>query len=862
MNSSKKLIISVITFIFFVINSEGLSDWKQDSQAIKTSGGENHTLILTKNQWVWVCGRNGVYIEGGGDNYYGVLGIGSSDYGLSKKTLVRVHDGDMNTTSDRLENIKDISAGWKHSLALDDSNNVWSFGFNNRGQNGVGDENPRTTPVKVLDGDMNTPTNYLENIIAVSAGRSGEHSLAVDTSFKTWSWGRNDYGQLGNGEHGSYSYDKTTPVAVSFAEGINIVNVSAGTDHSMALDANGAAWAWGLNYGFPGGYGKIGVGTTQDLYETPQKVHAGLQDPNADFLSGIVAVAAGWYHSMALERYDPNDSNFPGRVFTWGRNTSGRLGDGTQNDRSTPVIVKDPNDPNTSLKGIVAISAGDGHSMALDSQGHVLTWGSNRYGQLGNGEGGSGVYELLPVKVVGPDGTGQLENIVSISAGYWHCTAIDSSGNIWIWGDSANGRLGLGEHVPANVNRPHKIGVVYNLDQNDFHFGIQDSVDAALSGDELEASPATYYESVNLGSKSVTLRSSEPLSWDIVTSTIIDSRGSLSDLEYPLEFKNNQGSVISGFTITGRYSGTLIDGSNSTTNPEISNCIIKECMNYGSGILVSGIHATPIIKNNFIFGNGTSGAYNGIELSGAGAGTVIRNNTIAANSGYGIKRVDGNDPCVSNCIIWGNDDGSLHGTFNNITYSCIQGEHSGTGNIDDDPCFVNSNAGNYHLTFFSPCIDAGDSNVVEAGEIDIDGEPRRMGECTELVDMGADEVFYPNCWNHPCQCHGDINGDCNVTLADFQIFKEVFGGSYNPCADFDRDGDIDLADFQIFKVGFALGTVERNCVCGGDWPPAESRAQGAGESSSGSEQLIEEMLEWLEEYQPPGWEEFIKQLSE
>ncbi len=180
MNPAKKLIISVITFVFFVINSEGLSDWKQDSQAIKTSGGENHTLVLTKNEWVWVCGRNGRSIEGDPDNYYGVLGIDSSDAGLSKKTLVRVHDGDMNTTSERLENIKDISAGWKHSLALDDFNNVWSWGFNNKGQLGIGSLSARTAPVKVLDGDMNTTTNYLENIIAISASRSGKVSGPFD----------------------------------------------------------------------------------------------------------------------------------------------------------------------------------------------------------------------------------------------------------------------------------------------------------------------------------------------------------------------------------------------------------------------------------------------------------------------------------------------------------------------------------------------------------------------------------------------------------------------------------------------------------------------------------------------------------
>ena len=102
--------------------------WKENAKAIDISGGEDHTLVLTSNKSVWACGPNG-------KPWYwsGVLGTGSSDTTLVQKTLVRVWDGDMNTPSDYLENIDDIDAGWEHSLALDVNGFVWSWGWNSWG---------------------------------------------------------------------------------------------------------------------------------------------------------------------------------------------------------------------------------------------------------------------------------------------------------------------------------------------------------------------------------------------------------------------------------------------------------------------------------------------------------------------------------------------------------------------------------------------------------------------------------------------------------------------------------------------------------------------------------------------------------
>lgn len=94
-----------------------------DAKGFKISGGENHTLVVTKNKSVFACGPNGDSYYG----YYGVLGTGSNSFTLEEWTLVPVHDGQMETDSNCLEGIDDISAGWTHSLALDIDKNVWAW---------------------------------------------------------------------------------------------------------------------------------------------------------------------------------------------------------------------------------------------------------------------------------------------------------------------------------------------------------------------------------------------------------------------------------------------------------------------------------------------------------------------------------------------------------------------------------------------------------------------------------------------------------------------------------------------------------------------------------------------------------------
>ncbi|MHC4621986.1 MAG: right-handed parallel beta-helix repeat-containing protein, partial [Planctomycetota bacterium] len=212
-----------------------------------------------------------------------------------------------------------------------------------------------------------------------------------------------------------------------------------------------------------------------------------------------------------------------------------------------------------------------------------------------------------------------------------------------------------------------------------------------------------------------------------------------------------------------------------------------------------------VITNNWICDNYIDGIY----LDNEGP-DLIRNNTIAGNGAYGVNAVS--LPAypatvdINNSIIWDNTSGAFDPSWGvstyNVSYSCVQDcnyvQDPNLHNTCTDPCFVNdpNDPDNYHLGPNSPCKDAiDDPNFYpdDTNETDIDNEPRIMGDCNEFLDMGADEVYFPNCWNCPTQCHGDSDCDANVKGSDFLALSNSWYAcygepNYNPCADFDRDG--------------------------------------------------------------------------
>lgn len=122
-------------------------------------------------------------------------------------------------------------------------------------------------------------------------------------------------------------------------------------------------------------------------------------------------IAGGYVHSLALSG--------DGAVWAWGRNLNGQLGDGTTNNRSTPVAVVGLND-------VVAISGGGKHSVALKRDGTVWAWGSNDVFQLGDET--QGLDRLTPILV------NHLNDVIAVSAAGTYTVALKRDGTVWIWG--------------------------------------------------------------------------------------------------------------------------------------------------------------------------------------------------------------------------------------------------------------------------------------------------------------------------------------------------------------------------------------------------------------------------------------------
>jgi alpha-tubulin suppressor-like RCC1 family protein len=315
-----------------------------------------------------------------GEDAYGQLGDGS----FSLSTVPVPVSG--------LRFVTAVAAGGRHSLALLADGSVVAWGADSHGQLGDNETNMRSIPV---------PVEGLSGVKAISAG--ADHSLALLNNGTVMAWGDNESGQLGIG---SGVEDVEVPVAVQGLSGVKAI--SAGAAHSLALLSNGTVMAWGENES-----GQLGDGQT-----TNSKVPVAVKG-----LSGVAAISAGGEFSLALLNN--------GSVEAWGSDQQGQLGNGTLEELASAVPV-----PVGTLAGVTAIAAGAKHALALLSNGTVMAWGEDNDGELGNDT--VKPFEEKPVAVSG------LSGATAISAGGQDSVALLSSGSLMTWGTDKSGNLGDG----------------------------------------------------------------------------------------------------------------------------------------------------------------------------------------------------------------------------------------------------------------------------------------------------------------------------------------------------------------------------------------------------------------------------------
>jgi alpha-tubulin suppressor-like RCC1 family protein len=305
-----------------------------------------------------------------------------------------------------------------HSLALKADGTVIAWGSDTRGQLGdgtIGSPDVRPTAAAVPG---------LSGIIAVAT--ESNTSFALKSDGTVWAWGNDAFGVLGDGTPQSPT-DTPVPQVVPGLSGV--VAIATRASFALALKSDGTVWAWGSDT-----FGELGDGAILGEPDCGGQCNATpTQVPN---LSGVVAIAAGNAHALALKS--------DGTVIAWGFDARGQLGDGAaEPNNPTPTAVP-------GVSGIVAIAAGAAFSVALKSDGTVLAWGNDDSGQLGdgasNGEPGcSGACNPTPAPIA------NLNGVVAISAGGSHSLALKGDGTVVAWGSDTFGQTGDGAIGPSPV---------------------------------------------------------------------------------------------------------------------------------------------------------------------------------------------------------------------------------------------------------------------------------------------------------------------------------------------------------------------------------------------------------------------------
>lgn len=261
-------------------------------------------------------------------------------------------------------------------------------------------------------------------------------------------------------------------------------HIIGGTDHALFLCSDSTVHAWGND-----AYGELGNGSNTNS-NIPVQVNS---------LTGIKAIASKGHHTLALQ----SDST----VWAWGSNLVGQLGNGTTTTPGINVPVL------CSITSIVAIGAGEDHSLVVKSDGSVWAWGKNSGGQLGNATltnstlpvqviGVTGIIAVAggpsnslglkndgtvwawgiqgplrgdsitvinnsvyvaPVQVHGAGNVGFLTNITAIAVGYHSCFALKNDGTVWAWGSNSSGELGNGENQYSTKWTPTQIATLSGI---------------------------------------------------------------------------------------------------------------------------------------------------------------------------------------------------------------------------------------------------------------------------------------------------------------------------------------------------------------------------------------------------------------
>jgi alpha-tubulin suppressor-like RCC1 family protein len=279
----------------------GGTNWKS------IAGGDFYTVALKTDGTLWSWGRNS----------YGTLGVNNTTQRLTPVTTLLGGN-----------NWKSIACGYRHTVAIKTDGTLWSWGINFYGALGVNNTTIRSTPVTTLLGGNNWK----------SIAGGSNYTVAIKTDGTLWSWGRNEFGQLGVNN----TTQRLTPVTTLLG-GTNWKSIACGDTHTVAIKTDGTLWTWGTNT-----FGQLGVNDTTNR-----------STPVTTLLGGNnwKSIAGGSNYTVAIKT--------DGTLWSWGINFGGRLGVNNTTARITPV---------TTLLGGTnwkSISAGNSNTVAIQSVDYI-----------------------------------------------------------------------------------------------------------------------------------------------------------------------------------------------------------------------------------------------------------------------------------------------------------------------------------------------------------------------------------------------------------------------------------------------------------------------------------------------------------
>ncbi len=306
-----------------------------------------------------------------------------------------------------------VSTSGNHVAVIDKNGDLWTWGSNQYGEIGnSGAGNGTATFIDTRYPMQTTPVKVLSNVVSVSCGRGFTAAIKADGSL--WMWGENEYGELGNGRQFNtlaVTNERIQNVPVKVMD--SIVAVSCGQSHIAAIKTDGTLWSWGHNQ-----YGSVGNGGVSDSAGYNGKI--AVQSVPVKIMDDVIGVSCGAFRTAALKS--------DGSVWAWGQGIQSDSLLGSANVVS-PIKVKD------NVKKILSTHTDSGF-MYIDNNGN--------FGTLG---------EIFALKNASIPDTG----LISVSGSAEAMAFIKNDNSLWMLGTEYYGVVGNGKSGQSRVSEPFKV---------------------------------------------------------------------------------------------------------------------------------------------------------------------------------------------------------------------------------------------------------------------------------------------------------------------------------------------------------------------------------------------------------------------